>query len=454
MTVAELCALQKSETSRGRMADPRFRRAFLKNLKDIIRELEDEIYGALAEDLGKCAFETYSTELAMTYHELDLMAKKCVSWSKPKTGALEFFHWPSKGFVQNQAYGSVLVFAPWNYPFLLSMMPCIGALAAGNTVVLKPSEYAPATAQVLQKIADLVFMPSVFSVVNGDYSVGQDLLAQKWDYLFATGGEAMGKIVAQACARTLTPLTLELGGKSPCIVTEKSDLKIAAKRIAWGKFVNAGQTCVAPDYILIPKSIKEKFCLHLKDCIREFYGEDPKLSPDFARIINSRHFARLSGYLKDGHVFCGGMTDESQKYISPTIMTDCNLDSPVMSEEIFGPILPVVECESFSSAIDFVNARPRPLALYLFSKDKKERDLLLRSTHSGGVGINETIMQCASSGLPFGGVGASGMGQYHGRNSFETFSQKRSVVVKPAGFDLPIRYAPYGKKLSLVKKVM
>lgn len=332
--------------------------------------------------------------------------------------------------------------------------PLTGAIAAGNCAVLKPSEVAANTSRVIADIIQKTFDPAYIAVVEGGVETSQQLLEEKFDHIFFTGGTEIGKIVMQAAAKHLTPVTLELGGKSPCIVDSDVDLKYAAKRITWGKYLNAGQTCIAPDYLLVDRRIKSELLTEIQKCVKEFYGDDPAQSPDYARLISHRHFERLEPLLKDGEIVMGGQTKPEEKYIAPTVMDQVSWESPVMQEEIFGPILPVLEYSDLKEAIAQINARPKPLALYIFSKDKQKQEQVLQETSSGGVCINDTVMQVGVSTLPFGGVGDSGIGSYHGKASFDTFSHYKSVLKKGFRFDPNWRYPPYKDKLSLLKRII
>jgi len=332
--------------------------------------------------------------------------------------------------------------------------PLVGAIAAGNCAVLKPSEISTHTSSAIANLIQKTFDPAYIAVVEGDADTSKALLAEKFDHIFFTGGTAIGKIVMEAAAKHLTPVTLELGGKSPCIVDADTDLKDTAKRITWGKYLNAGQTCIAPDYLLVDRRIKSDLLTEVQKCVADFYGQEPEKSPDYARIISHRHFDRLVPLLRDGEIVTGGQTRPEDKYIAPTVIDGVSWDSPIMEEEIFGPILPVLEYQDLNDAIAQINARPKPLALYLFSKDKQKQQQVLQQTSSGGVCLNDTVMQVGVTTLPFGGVGDSGMGNYHGKASFDTFSHFKSVLKKGFWFDLNWRYPPYNGKLSLFKRII
>jgi acyl-CoA reductase-like NAD-dependent aldehyde dehydrogenase len=348
----------------------------------------------------------------------------------------------------------VLIISPWNYPFGLALSPLVGAIAAGNCAVIKPSELSPATSAVIADLLNRHFPPELIQVVEGDAAVSQALLRERFDHIFFTGGTRIGQIVMKAAAKHLTPVTLELGGKTPCIVDRDIDLTETAKRIAWGKFLNAGQTCVAPDYLLVQETIQQPLLQALQQAIEDFYGTNPAASPDYGRIINQRQFERLVGLLNSGDIHYGGAFDPDSRYLAPTLMTNLSPEAPVMAEEIFGPILPILTYSSLEEAITLVNERPKPLALYLFSKNPQKQAQVLETTSSGGVCINDTIMHLGVTDLPFGGVGPSGMGRYHGKASFDTFSHFKSVLKRPFWLESGLRYPPYSEKLTWVKRLL
>jgi aldehyde dehydrogenase (NAD+) len=430
-----------------------FRLDQLQRLKTAIVAAQDDILAAAKADLGRPAYEAYF-EIA-TIAEINQAIKQLPRWMKPKKVATGIDQFPSQAWIQPDPLGLTLIIGPWNYPFQLIMSPLVGTIAAGNCAVLKPSEHAPHTAAVIEKIIKATFPPNYIAVVQGDASVSQALLAEKWDHIFFTGGTAIGRIVMAAAAKHLTPVTLELGGKSPCIVEPDADLNCAAKRIIWGKFINAGQTCVAPDYLLVHSSIKTELIERLMYWITTFFGEDPAQSPDYARIIHDRHFQRLTHFLDRGTILTGGITNAAEKYIAPTLIDDLTWQDPIMQEEIFGPLLPILTYQDFPEAIDQINQQPKPLALYLFSTDATKQETLLHSTSSGGVCLNDTVMHIAVNDLPFGGVGESGIGAYHGKASFDTFSHFKSVLRKQFWFDLDWRYAPYtADKLKQIRRIV
>ncbi|MBT9317353.1 aldehyde dehydrogenase [Leptothoe spongobia] len=430
-----------------------FRLAQLAKLKQAIIERQADIVAAAKADLGRPEFEAYF-EIA-TLSEINLAMKKLKTWMKPKRVKSTLENFPSSAWIQPDPLGMVLIIGPWNYPFQLMVSPLVGAIAAGNCAILKPSEHAPNTANVVTELIAATFDPSYVTVFQGDASVSQQLLVEKFDHIFFTGGAAIGRIIMAAAAKHLTPVTLELGGKSPCIIDADINLDHAAKRITWGKFINAGQTCIAPDYLLIDRTVKDAFLEKLTVAIQEFFGDDPSQSPDLSRIINQRHFERLTGLLNNGNVLIGGETDAGTRYIAPTVLDNVTWDSPIMQDEIFGPILPVLTYDRFDQALSQINAHPKPLALYLFSRDTVKQQQVLTETSSGGVCLNDTLLHTIVPGLPFGGVGQSGMGNYHGKASFDTFSHYKSVLRKTFWLDLDWRYAPYkSSKLAQIKNLV
>ncbi len=456
MTVSSIPALvrqQRAFFSTGRTKPIEFRIAQLQKLKQAIIDHQDAIVEAVKVDLGRPALEAYF-EIG-TLSELNLALKNLKSWMKPQRVGSSIDQFPSSAWIQPDPLGVALIIGPWNYPFQLMMAPLVGAIAAGNCAVLKPSEHAAQTSKVVAKIIASTFAPEYVAVVEGDAEVSQQLLAEKYDHIFFTGGTSIGRIIMAAAAKHLTPVTLELGGKSPCIVDTEIKVEYAARRIVWGKFINAGQTCIAPDYLLVDRRIKDELMIAIKQCIQEFFGEDPAQSNSYGRIISQRHLDRLAGFLDSGEIAVGGQTDRESRYFAPTILDNVSWDSPVMQEEIFGPILPVLTYESLDEAIALINDRPKPLALYLFSSNKDKQEQVLGSTSSGGVCLNDTVMQVGVATLPFGGVGESGMGSYHGKASFDTFSHFKSVLKKGFLFDLKWRYAPYTEAgLKQIKRIV
>ncbi|EKX80612.1 aldehyde dehydrogenase, partial [Clostridium botulinum CFSAN001628] len=374
-------------------------------------------------------------------------------WSKPKKVKTPITNFLASSYIYNEPYGVALIMSPWNYPFQLIMAPLVGAISAGNCVLLKPSELAIETEKIIVKIIKDTFSDEYIGVITGGIEESTALLKEKFDYIFYTGGINVGKIVMRAAAEHLTPITLELGGKSPCIVDKDANIDLAARRIAWGKFLNAGQTCVAPDYLVVHRNIKEKLISSIGNYIVEFFGENTFESEDYPRIINERHFKRLEGYLKEGKIVSGGNTDINNLYIEPTIIEGINFENRIMEEEIFGPIFPVIEFEDIDKVIDIVKNNPKPLALYYFSENKEKQEFIIKNISFGGGCINDTIMHLSTSTLPFGGVGSSGIGGYHGRASFDTFSHKKSILKKSNLIDIKIRYAPFKGKINLAKRL-
>ncbi|NEP00524.1 MAG: aldehyde dehydrogenase [Symploca sp. SIO2E9] len=443
---------QRAFFNTGNTKQVSFRIEQLKRLKQGILKHQDAIVKAAKADLGRPEFEAYF-EIGVL-GELNRALKQLKSWVKPKQVATSLDQFPATAWIVPEPLGIVLIIGPWNYPFQLMFSPLIGAIAAGNCALLKPSELAPHTSQVVAQLIQDTFEPAYIAVVEGGVETSQQLLAEKFDYIFFTGGTRVGKIVMEAAAKNITPVTLELGGKNPCIVDTDVRLDYTAKRIAWGKFINAGQTCAAPDYLLVDQRIKSDLLKNLQHSIDEFFGDNPVKSPDYARIINEKHFSRLLPFLENGKVIVGGEAIKEKRYIAPTILDQVRWDDPVMQEEIFGPILPVLVYDNLEEAIAKINARPKPLALYFFSRNQQKQAKVLQSTSSGGVCLNDTVMQYATWGLPFGGVGESGIGAYHGKSSFDTFSHYKSVLKKSFWLDLSWRYAPYKGKLGFLKKVI
>lgn len=431
-----------------------FRLQKLSELSTNIKKNEELIFAALQEDLSKPELESLLSETGCVLEEIKHFQKHLEEWASPHKVSTPLVAQPAKSMRYAEPKGVVLIISPWNYPFSLAMMPLVGALAAGNCVVLKPSELAPATSKIIKKIISETFSEEHVSCVEGDENAAKALLEEKYDHIFFTGSTAVGKKVMKAAAEHLTPVTLELGGKSPCIVESSASLDVAAKRIVWGKFFNAGQTCVAPDYVLVHASIFEKFTLKLKNRIHEEFGEDPAMSSDYARIINDKHFSRLMSYLSDGRIVSGGLVKPETRYIAPTLLTDVSLDSKIMEEEIFGPILPLIPWGTFEDIQNIIYERANPLALYVFTENKDFEEKVLSEIPFGGGCVNDTLLHVASSELPFGGRGESGMGAYHGKASFETFSHLKSVLHKTTLIDPSLRYRPYAKRLQGARWLM
>lgn len=447
-SIAEVVRSQRAffDTGATRAVHPRL--VLLQKLYDAIADREQEISQALKTDLGKAPTESYMTEIGLTLKELRHTMKHLHRWAKPRRKITGFANFPGKSMILSEPYGVTLVMSPWNYPFMLSMVPMIGAVAAGNCCVMKPSAYAPATAKLLKELVESVCPPQWVTVVEGGREENTALLDQRFDYIFFTGGTKVGRQVMTQAAKHLTPVTLELGGKSPVIVDDSVDLKLAARRIAFGKLLNCGQTCVAPDYVLIDRRVEQQFAEELVKAIESLYGTDPISSPDYGCIINEKHYDRLLNLIDVRKTYYGGITDPARLKLSPTILRNVTAEDAVMQEEIFGPILPILPVDTMAEAEEFVAAREKPLALYVFTKRKAVEDRLLQNLSFGGGCVNDTIMHIANPNLPFGGVGNSGMGSYHGKKSFETFSHQKSVLKKYNWMDLPLRYAPYRGKLS------
>ncbi len=442
MDIQSLVQAQRSHFQTGAALGLTARRTALKRLGAAIRAHERDISAALMADLNKSSTEGYMCEVGLTLSELSFVEKRLARWMRDRNHLTPLAQFPARSFTVQEPYGVVLIMSPWNYPFLLTMEPLIGAIAAGNCCVVKPSAYSPATSAVIRDILSQCFPPEYVAVVEGGRAENQALLDQKFDYIFFTGGTAVGKEVMSKAAKHLTPVTLELGGKSPCIVDATARLELAAKRVVFGKLLNCGQTCVAPDYLLIDRRVKDRFLAHLRKQISLQYG-DPLDNAGYVRMVNRKHFDRVMGLIDPSKVVLGGGSDPNSLKIQPTVLGGVSPEDSVMQEEIFGPVLPVLPFDRVEEALEFVNARPRPLALYLFSREKRVQELFLRRASFGGGCINDTIIHLATSRMPFGGVGNSGMGGYHGRASFDTFSHRKSIVKKSPWIDLPVRYAPY-----------
>ncbi len=434
------------------------RTAQLERLRQLLVDQESVLAAALKADLGKSSIEAYTTEIGYVIGEIDHALDRLDEWCTPRRVGLPIHLRPGSARIIPEPLGTVLIISPWNYPLHLLLAPLVPALAAGNTAVLKPSEVAPATATAIADLLPRYLDPAVVHVVTGGVPETTALLAEPFDHIFYTGNGTVGKVVMRAAAERLTPITLELGGKSPAIVTRSADLEVSARRIAWGKCVNAGQTCVAPDYVLVPERSLERFVSALGDAIADFYGDDPATSPDYGRIVSTRHFDRLAGLIDAGgyeRIALGGRLDRESRYIEPTVLTGVDVDSAVMTEEIFGPILPVIGYRDIDDAIAFVNDRPKPLALYAFARDVDDADHVIDATSSGGAVVNHTLLHLAVPDFPFGGVGASGLGSYHGQFGFERFSHLRPVLQRSTWPDPSIAYPPYTRfKEWLLRKAL
>ncbi len=450
----EVLDLQKQFFDTGDTKKVEFRISQLKKLKNLLTENEDRLIDAVNKDFKKSAFETYATEIGLIHTDINFALKNIRSWAKPENVAGSLVNFPSKNYIISEPYGCALIISPWNYPILLALQPLVGAMAAGNTAVLKPSELTPHTSQLLEELIAKYFYRQYISVFQGDAEVADSLVRMDFDYIFFTGSTRVGKIIMKTASENLTPLTLELGGKSPCIVDKTANLEIAARRIAWGKLVNAGQTCVAPDYVLVHSTVKEELMENLKKEIISFYGNNIKSNQDYPRIINKNHFNRLLGYLEGSEMVFGGEHSEDELYLAPTILDNVKWEDLVMQEEIFGPILPILTYETVEECIKGIKKYPRPLALYVFTADDNFEFRLFNELSFGGGAVNDTIAQLGNHHLAFGGVGGSGFGSYHGKASFDAFSHKKSIMKKPFWPDVPLRYAPYKEKINLVKKIL
>ena len=439
----------------GITLDVNFRIRQLKRLKEAIKAHDVLIYDALKKDLNKPVFESYVTELGSVYSEIDYMIKHVKDWAKPKRVPTSLAHFYSKSHIYQEPYGRVLIIAPWNFPIQLSFVPLVGAITAGNCVVLKPSELAPYTARVIQQIIESVFAREYVAVEQGDGKVSQQLLKDDVDYCFFTGSTQVGKAIMETASQTLTPVTLELGGKSPVIVAKDTNIKHAAQRIVWGKFTNAGQTCIAPDYLLVDEVIRDDLISAIIEVIEEYYTKKPLENSDYSKMINKRHFKRVKKLMKNQSVIYGGGSNKEMLTIEPTLVLEPELDTELMQEEIFGPILPILTYREVSQAVEFIRSKDKPLALYLFTQDKALKEYIIKNLSFGGAAINDTLIHQSNYNLPFGGVGASGMGQYHGKYSLETFSHPKSVIEKTDLFDIKLRYPPYKDcALKFIKKIM
>ena len=453
MEIQELAAQQRTYFNTGATRTAAFRRQALERLRAALLEHEEELNAALLADLNKAPAESYFTETGMVLEELRFQLKHFEKWARPRRVITPLAQFPSRGERLPEPYGCVLIMAPWNYPVQLCLTPLAGAIAAGNCAVVKPSAYAPASSAAIARLLGEIFPPEFVAVVEGGRAENRALLEQKFDYIFFTGSPAVGREVMAAGAKNLTPVTLELGGKSPVIVDSTADIPLAARRIAFGKVLNAGQTCVAPDYLLVHRSVKDAFVREYRRALEEFFpGGDYEELPC---IVNDKHFRRASCLLAEQRVLIGGETDATRRFIAPTLLDETDPAAPVMQEEIFAPILPMLCWQEREEAVRFVQSRPKPLALYLFTRDKEmERAVFDRCSFGGGC-VNDTIVHLACSSLPFGGVGNSGMGSYHGKQSFDTFTHYRSVLKKANWLDLPVRYHPYnGEKLRWIKRFL
>ncbi len=450
-----LVARIRATFASGRTRPVAWRREQLQQLRKLLIDHEDDLLTALASDLGKPRLEAWATDVGFVVNEIEHALKHLRRWTRPTRVATPLATKPSRGRVLREPLGAVLIIAPWNYPVQLALSPLIGAIAAGNVAVVKPSEVAPATSAALARLVPEYLDADAIAIVEGAVPETQALLEQRWDHIFYTGNGRVGRVVMEAAAKHLTPVTLELGGKSPAIVDASANLEVAARRIAWGKFLNAGQTCIAPDYVLVDRELEDRFVELVRRCVFDFYGQDPKASADFARIVNGSHFERLVGLIDSGTPAVGGQHDAATRYIAPTVLRDVLPESPVMQEEIFGPILPVLPVTDVAEAIAFVNGREKPLALYVFAGDSKVQQQVLDGTSSGGACVNATLFHVAVAELPFGGVGESGIGAYHGKASFDVFSHAKSVLKRATRPDPDLAYPPYtDRKEKLTRRFL
>ena len=448
MNIEEILIKQREFFSTGVTIPVKFRIEMLKKLYKSVKENEQAINDALKADLGKSEFEGFMCEVGLSLTEISYMIKHTKKFAKRKLVYTPLPQFASTSFKKPSPYGNVLIMSPWNYPFLLAIDPLADAIAAGNTVVVKPSAYSPETSKVVKKIIEDCFPPEYVSVVTGGRKENSELLDQKFDMVFFTGSQAVGKEVLRRCSEHLTPAVLELGGKSPCIIDSTAKIKLAAKRIVFGKYLNCGQTCVAPDYVLCHKDVKDEFLKEVKKQINKQYGENPLKNPDYGKIINEKHFDRINGLIDKEKLVWGGESDRNTLQIAPTVMDNVTFDDKVMQEEIFGPVLPIITYDKFEDLFEILKGRQKPLALYMFSENRKNINAILERISFGGGCINDVVIHLATSEMGFGGVGESGMGAYHGKTGFDAFSHTKSIVDKKTFMDLPMRYQPYDRKIN------
>lgn len=449
-----LIGFQKKFFEQGKTISADFRIEQLRKLRKLILAYENDIATALKQDLGKSAFEAYATEIGIVLEEIRLFINNTKRWSKAVKVADPLASFPSRSFILPEPHGVTLIIAPWNYPFQLAIAPLVASVAAGNCSIIKPSEISTHTSKIIEKLINDHFEPEFLRVVNGDASVSQQLLQLPFDMIFFTGSPRVGKLVMKAAAELLVPVVLELGGKSPVLVDETVNIDLAAKRIMWGKSINAGQTCIAPDYVLVHHSVHDKLIDAMQKAVEGMYGKDLKKHPDFPRIINGMNVLRMQQLMQGGKIVSGGETDEAEKYVPLTIITHPNTDSALMQEEIFGPLLPVVSYQTTEEAIAFIRQKPKPLAFYVFTNDRKRLKQILTRVSAGGITVNDTIMHFTNGALPFGGAGYSGIGSYHGKAGFAAFSHLKPVMKRATWLDIPLRYPPFGNKLKLIKAIL
>lgn len=454
--VEQMIESQRAYYYTGATKPAEFRKAQLAQLKQSIKKYEPEVLEALRKDLGKSEFEAYSTEVGFVLDSITNMTKNLDEWMEPEPVKTPIYLQPAKSFVMREPYGSVLIIGPFNYPFQLIMEPLIGAMIGGNCAIVKPSETTPNVAAIIKTIIEDVFPPYYIRVVEGEREEVTALIHASFDYIFFTGSVNVGKVIMKAASERLTPITLELGGKSPAIVDQTANLDLAAKRIAWGKLMNTGQTCVAPDYICVHESVKEEFMKKLKKTIRNFYGKDAQTSPDYGRIVSAQHFDRLSAIIdqEQEQIVYGGQRDRDDLYMEPVILDNIHWDSPSMEDEIFGPILPVITYNDLPALLRQIRKLPKPLSAYLFSESERAIEFFLDELPFGGGCINDTVSHVGSSYLPFGGIGTSGVNSYHGKHSFETFTHAKSILKKSTKLSTNVLYPPYKQKVKFVKTLM
>ena len=449
----KILAKQQAFFKSGKTLDIKTRLDYLKKLKLAIKNNEEKIANAIHLDLGKSSTEAYMCEIGLALSEITYFQKNLKKFAKDKVVLTPLTNFHSKSIIKSVPWGNVLIISPWNYPFLLAIEPLVDAISAGNTVILKPSAYSPNTSKIVKEIVESVFDKEYVAVVTGGREENQHLLKMKFDYIFFTGSQNVGKEVLRCASENLTPVSLELGGKSPCIVDETANIELSAKRIVFGKFLNCGQTCVAPDYIYCHKDIKDKLIVEIKKQIKLQFGENPLENADYGKIINEKHFNRLIGLIDENKVVVGGKSSNEKLKIEPTVLDNISFDDRVMQEEIFGPILPIMTYENLDEIIDIIESRPHPLALYIFSSNKENIKKATTRIRYGGGCVNDVVVHLATPEMPFGGFGASGMGNYHGKFGFDTFSHKKSILDKKTWFDLPMRYQPYNKLYSKLLKL-
>jgi aldehyde dehydrogenase (NAD+) len=453
LSASTLVEKQRAFFDTGATRPVKFRIEQLKKFKKVFLQYEEKMYEALKKDFNKPVFESYTSELGLILEEIGMMIKNLENWATPQYVSTSIGNLPARSYIYADPYGVALVIGAWNYPVQLTLLPVVGAIAAGNTVIIKPPRIAKNTYDVIVELIAECFDNEYVSCL--DIQVGHDeMLEQRYDYIFFTGGISIGKVIARAAAEHLTPTTLELGGKSPCIVDETASIEVAGRRIIWGKCMNAGQTCVAPDYLLVHENVKDELFKAMKKVVKEFYGDDASKSVDYASIINDKHFDRLSSMIKDGTIVLGGNFDASKRHIEPTVITDIDFDHPLMQDEIFGPILPAFTFKTLDEAFKIVKSYEKPLAFYIFSSSYKNQQRCMNEIQFGGGCINDTVAHLLNHDLPFGGVGHSGIGGYHGKHSFDTFTHYKGVMNKVTWPDIPLRYPPYAGKLGIVKKVI